>query len=189
MKRSLLSLSPLLSSTRLSSGTLYHGVWLGPRLCASARHSTLGAAGTLRQPLTLLRTPPVSQDQSIFKFVADRIARATHRSGINRSSGGGGYGGGYNNDPNGPWQRLRNRINAIPGGVIFWGIIGLNGLVFASWNFAWAKYVSLDAMPPSIPPPFWLMRLGGLTAKYGRPVVVHLDEGALHCWLEQPQRR
>ncbi|KAI1792888.1 rhomboid-domain-containing protein [Ganoderma leucocontextum] len=136
MKRSLHTLSPFLSSSRLSSRILYHGAWLAPRLCASARHSTLGAAGALRQPLTLLPTPQLSQEQPIFKFVADRISRATHRSGIN-----GGYGG-YNSGPNGPWQRLRNRINAIPGGVIFWGIIGLNGLVFASWNFAWAKYQS-----------------------------------------------
>ncbi|PIL36792.1 hypothetical protein GSI_00482 [Ganoderma sinense ZZ0214-1] len=91
-------------------------------------------------PLTVLRTPPTLQEQSIFKFVARSIARATHRSGINRGSSG-GYGG-YNRGPNGPWQRLRNRLNAIPNNVIFWGIMGLNGLVFASWNLAWAKYQS-----------------------------------------------
>ena len=149
MKRSLFSLAPLLSSSRLSSGTLHHGLWLRPRLCASARYSTLRAAGTL--PLTVLRTPPPSQEQSIFKFVASSIARATHRSGINRGSSG-GYRG-YNSGPNGPWQRLRDRINAIPNNVIFWGIIGLNGLVFASWNFAWAKYVSLDPLVLFIPDP------------------------------------
>ena len=143
MKRSLLSLSPLISSARLSPGALHHGFWLRPRICVSARHSTL-STGSLRQPLARLWIPPsVSQEQSsIVKFVAARLLRATHRSGINNRSRGGyrGYGGG----PGGPWQRLRDRINAIPGNVLFWGIIGLNGIVFVSWNLAWAKYVSCN---------------------------------------------
>ncbi|TBU32095.1 rhomboid-domain-containing protein [Dichomitus squalens] len=141
MKRSLLSISPLLSSARLCSGPLQHGTWLGPRICTSVRHSTL-STGALRQPLTLLRTPPsVSQGYSVLRFVAGTLLRATHRSGLNRSSrgGSGGYGGG----PNGPWQRFRDRLNAIPGNVLFWGIIGLNGVVFVSWQWAWAKYKSM----------------------------------------------
>lgn len=188
MKRSLVSLSPLLSSSRLSSRSLYHGAWLRPRFCASARHFTLGPTGTLGHPLTALRTPQFSQEPPTFKFVADRIAHATHRSGINRSRGSGGGYGGHNSGPNGPWQRLRNHINAIPGGVVFWGIIGLNGLVFASWNFAWAKYVSLDARAMSIPPPCRLTCVDGLAAKHRRPVVLHLDAKSLHRWVKQPER-
>ena len=54
------------------------------------------------------------------------------------------------NYPGGPWQYFKDRINAIPSTYIFWGIVGLNGAVFVTWNLAWAKYVSaLLCMPHS----------------------------------------
>ena len=75
------------------------------------------------------------------QFASNQVWRATHRSGIGRRLGNNGYNGGRG--PQGPWQRIKDRINAIPSSFIFWGIIGLNGVVFVSWNLAWAKYVSL----------------------------------------------
>ncbi|EIW62087.1 uncharacterized protein TRAVEDRAFT_163861 [Trametes versicolor FP-101664 SS1] len=137
MKRSLLSLSPLISSTNVCFRThLLAG--LKPRLCLSARPSSFSTV-PLTRTLHDFRTPPSTlREQSILQFLSSRLAQATHRSGIRRGRAGGSYGGG----PEGPWQRLRARINAIPSNYIFWGIIGLNGLVFVSWNLAWAKYQS-----------------------------------------------
>lgn len=136
MKRSLLSLSPLISSTNVCFRThLLAG--LKPRLCLSARPSSSSTV-PLTRILHGFRTPPSTlREQSILQFLSSRLAQATHRSGIRGGRAGGGFGGG----PQGPWQRLRARINAIPSNYIFWGIIGLNGLVFVSWNLAWAKYV------------------------------------------------
>lgn len=136
MKRSLLSLSPLISSTNVCFRThLLSG--LKPRLCLSARPSSFSIV-PLTHTLHELRTSPSTlREQSVLQFLSSRLAQATHRSGIRGGRAGGGYGGG----PQGPWQRLRARINAIPSNYIFWGIIGLNGLVFVSWNLAWAKYV------------------------------------------------
>ncbi|KAJ8469280.1 hypothetical protein ONZ51_g9103 [Trametes cubensis] len=68
--------------------------------------------------------------------------RATHRSGISRGRSGWSGGGGRPQGPQGPLQRIRARINAIPSKYIFWGIIGLNGLVFASWQLAHIEYES-----------------------------------------------
>ncbi|KAI9001225.1 hypothetical protein BD414DRAFT_574685 [Trametes punicea] len=111
---------------------------LKPRQCWSARHSTLSSIPLARAPRAFQPPPAALREQSVWRFVASRISQATHRSGItNRGSRGHGGNGG---DPQGPWQRLRARINAIPSGVIFWGIIGLNALVFVSWNVARAQY-------------------------------------------------
>ncbi|KAI0721848.1 hypothetical protein C8T65DRAFT_704928 [Cerioporus squamosus] len=143
-KRSLLSISPLLASNKPFSTSSLHGAWLRPRFCASTpRHIALSSR-SFHQPVTLVRAiSPASSEQSIWKFVSSKVSAATHRSGISRgSSGGYGYGGGGGGGSQGPWQRFRDRINAIPNNAIFWGIMGLNGLVFASWNLAWIKYQS-----------------------------------------------
>lgn len=96
----------------------------------------------MHTPLRLPQPPTfVSGEQSIWKFVSSKINRATHRSGINRNSGPRGGHGGGGGGSRGPWDNLRDRINSIPQNVIFWGIMGLNGIVFVSWNLAWMKYV------------------------------------------------
>ena len=40
------------------------------------------------------------------------------------------------------WQKLSQRINRVPPGLIFWGIFGINGAVFVLWQVANAQYVS-----------------------------------------------
>ncbi|KAI0356608.1 hypothetical protein OH77DRAFT_1423549 [Trametes cingulata] len=137
MKRALLSLSPLFRSTSTCNRSFLIA-HLKPRLCISKSGSTPTATAFTRG-LHLLRTPPSAlPGQSVWQFVASRIRQATHRSGVTRRTTGGGYGGG----PQGPWQRFRARINAVPSNYIFWGIIGLNGLVFVSWQVASITYQS-----------------------------------------------
>ncbi len=174
MKRSLLSLSPLISSTNLCYRTSLLAR-LKPRLCLSARPSSFSTL-FLARALHDFRTPPSTlREQSILQFLSSRLAQATHRSVIRGGRAGGSYGGG----PQGPWQRLRARINAIPSNYIFWGIIGLNGLVFASWNLAWIKYVS-----PQVRWVVSVISLVGraLAAKHGRPIFVSVDEEPFHCY-------
>ncbi|OSC99199.1 rhomboid-domain-containing protein [Trametes coccinea BRFM310] len=139
MKRALLSLSPLLSSANAFRGSAFT-LGLRPRICLSTRNLSLGSLPLARAPGVLQTPPRAFREQSVWQFIASRLSKATHRSGIARGSsrGSGGYGGG----PEGPWQRFRARINAIPSPYIFWGIVGLNGLVFAFWKLAWIKYQS-----------------------------------------------
>lgn len=141
-KRSLLSLSPLLASHKPTSTSSLHGIWLNARFCVSTPQCTTLSVRSFHQPASAIRAVSLApKGESVWQFVSNRIVRATHRSGINRESGGGyGYGGGGGS--RGPWQQFRDRLNAIPNNVIFWGIMGLNGLVFISWNFASIKYVS-----------------------------------------------
>ncbi|KAH9853736.1 hypothetical protein C2E23DRAFT_727964 [Lenzites betulinus] len=138
MKRALLSLSPLVTSANLCYRTTLFSA-LKPRVCLSTTPPTLNTLSATRTVHTLRVPPPALRQQSVWHFLSSRLAQATHRSGISRGAPpGGGYGGG----PHGPWQRFRARINAIPSNYIFWGIIGLNGVVFATWNLAWVKYKS-----------------------------------------------
>ncbi|RDX53167.1 hypothetical protein OH76DRAFT_1376444 [Lentinus brumalis] len=141
-KRALLSLSPLVASTKPFSASSLHGAWLRPRFCILTPRHTALSLRSFHQPVRLVQAnSPASTKQSIRQFVSSKVSAATHRDGISRrSSGGYSYGGGGGS--RGPWQRFRDRIDAIPNNVLFWGIMGLNGLVFASWNLAWIKYQS-----------------------------------------------
>ncbi len=177
-KRALLSLSPLVASTKPFAASSLHGAWLRPRFCISTPRHTALSLRSFHQPVRLLQAnSPASTKQSIWQFVSSKVSAATHRDRISRgSSGGYSYGGGGGS--RGPWQRFRDRIDALPNNVLFWGIMGLNGLVFASWNLAWIKYVS--------PQVRWVVSdisLVGraLAAKHGRPIFVSLDEETLHC--------
>ncbi|KAI0637835.1 hypothetical protein C8Q77DRAFT_1166074 [Trametes polyzona] len=138
MNRALLTCSPLLRSTSTPLRTPVFA-FLKPRICLSAQKHGLCARPLTQLAIRAFRTPSSElRQQSVWHFLSSRISQATHRSGISRGRSGGGYGGG----PQGPWQRLRARINAIPSNYIFWGIIGLNGVVFATWQLAWVKYQS-----------------------------------------------
>ena len=70
-------------------------------------------------------------------------------------TGGGGMG------PQNPWQRFRARLDSIPSAYIFWGIIGLNGAIFLTWNYAYVKVVS-----ESVHLSFLLLLTAVLAAKY-----------------------
>lgn len=145
-KRSLLSLSPLLASPKSFSTFSVHMAWLSPRFCASTPRHTTPSLRSFHQPARLVQAlSPAFTKESVWQFVSNKVSRATHRDGHYGGSGGrSGYGG--SGGSRGPWQRFRAGIDAIPNKVIFWGIMGLNGLVFASWNFAWMKYVGLHAL-------------------------------------------
>ncbi|KAH9894294.1 rhomboid-domain-containing protein [Cubamyces lactineus] len=137
MTRALLSLSPF-SCARTYHRTVFH-TGLQLRMPSSARNPPLYCNAPGR-PFNVFQAQAANaRKQSVWQFVASSMFRATHRSGISRGRSGWSGGGG---GPQGPWQRLRARINAIPTKYVFWGILGLNGLVFASWNLAWAKYQS-----------------------------------------------
>ncbi|KAI0829477.1 hypothetical protein BC628DRAFT_1315061 [Trametes gibbosa] len=138
MKRALLSVSPLIMPMRQCYRTTLLST-LKTRSGFSARQPTSNSLFAARAIHALRVPPPALREQSVWHFLSSRIAQATHRSGIRRGAPlGGGYGGGGG----GPWQRFRARINSIPNNYIFWGIIGLNGAVFATWNLAWVKYRS-----------------------------------------------
>ena len=142
MQRSLVSLSPLVASSRLCLRQPTYGAWVRTRPCAATTLSTLSLRPSSSQALRLFQhRPSAASEQLIWQFVSNRILRATHRSGIN-SRASRGTGGGYGGGSRGPWDNFRDRINSIPQNAIFWGIIGLNGIVFATWNLAWVNYVS-----------------------------------------------
>ncbi|KAI0723347.1 hypothetical protein C8Q76DRAFT_722547 [Earliella scabrosa] len=142
MQRSLVSLSPLVASSRLCLRQPTYGAWVRSRPCAATTLSTLSLRPSSSQALRLFQhRPSGASEQLIWQFVSNRILRATHRSGIN-SRASRGTGGGYGGGSRGPWDNFRDRINSIPQNAIFWGIIGLNGIVFATWNLAWVKYQS-----------------------------------------------
>lgn len=176
MKRALLSLSPLLASPNVCYRTTLAG--LKPRISLSACSTFSTPAHT--RAFHALRTPPsVLPERSILQFLSSRISQATHRSGVRRGRSGGSYGGG----PQGPWQRLRARINSIPSNVIFWGIIGLNGIVFVSWNLAWIKYVRYSLNSRHVP---WSAHGTPLNvAKYRRPLLIPVDAAKLHILFRE----
>lgn len=44
---------------------------------------------------------------------------------------------------NGFFSQARRRLDSIPGGTIFWTILGINGVVYLSWWFAMESYVCI----------------------------------------------
>lgn len=80
---------------------------------------------------------------SIVQFLSNKVWHATHRSRRLQSSG---TGGSYRPPPRGPWQQFKERVDALPSNVIFWGVLVFNGVVFGAWQFAWAKYVSIPSL-------------------------------------------
>ena len=85
--------------------------------------------------------PPTS---SVLQFLSNKVWQATHRSRISPVAQSSRSRNPFRppRPPRGPWQQFKDRIEAIPSNVIFWGILVLNGLVFAAWRFGWAQYVS-----------------------------------------------
>ena len=81
----------------------------------------------------------------IFQFSCpSRSRNATHRGWT--SGGRGSF-----NAPRPPrfgfWQQISQRINRIPSNVIFWGILGINGVIFALWQVANTQYVRRVSLP------------------------------------------
>lgn len=72
-------------------------------------------------------------------FSPSRSWNATHRGWTSGSRGS-------FNAPRPPrfgfWQRISQGINRIPSNVIFWGIFGINGAIFALWQVANTQFVS-----------------------------------------------
>ncbi|KAF9821437.1 hypothetical protein IEO21_00683 [Rhodonia placenta] len=75
-------------------------------------HRSLFSSRTLASA-RVSRTPPGS--------------RQSLQRGPGRPQGGGG------------WQNFRERLDALPTGVILWGVLGINGAVFAAWQYTYLK--------------------------------------------------
>ena len=145
-------------------------------VCAPMAHNSTFATFTPSfRPLSTQVAQTACPGHSVWRFTFGDVLRATHRSIGRRTHGGRGFGGSNGpRGPGGPWQYFKDRINAIPSTYIFWGIVGLNGAVFVTWNLAWAKYVSaLLCMPHSHRQ--WSHR-SIFVAKHRRPIFLRLDD-------------
>ncbi|KAG9045021.1 hypothetical protein FS837_007155 [Tulasnella sp. UAMH 9824] len=95
-------------------------------------------------PTTASTVPPTSlqtPSSSILQFTRNTLAqmRSSYYGGGSRG-GGGYYSGGRGN---GFFNNFRRRINGIPPDMVFYGIMGINGAVFALWWYAsesWKKF-------------------------------------------------
>ncbi|KIP12854.1 hypothetical protein PHLGIDRAFT_97577 [Phlebiopsis gigantea 11061_1 CR5-6] len=82
-----------------------------------------------------------SRPPSLVQFLASRFLQATHRSGAVSSSRSRSP---FTPppDPQGPWRRFIRWLDSLPSNAIFWGVLVINGAVFASWQLATALYQS-----------------------------------------------
>ncbi|KAI0771890.1 hypothetical protein BD413DRAFT_475177 [Trametes elegans] len=131
----------LLSSSPLDTLSIsYHRRSLlfkaSPRLCLSTRAAAPSSA--LQRTVHAFRTPSSAiREQSVWHFGSSRHSQATHRDRTH-SDDRGGYGG--RGGSRGPWQLFIDRLNSIPSSYVFWGIVGVNSVVFAWWKVAQALY-------------------------------------------------
>ncbi|KAI0254298.1 hypothetical protein BJV78DRAFT_1152427 [Lactifluus subvellereus] len=51
--------------------------------------------------------------------------------------------------PGGPWQRLVQRFNSIPPNYLLFGILGVNGAVFAAWSYV-QMFQNVADRPPGV---------------------------------------
>ena len=118
----------LLLGTVMLSRTLLSPLRLSPRPGQLATRTHLTAACRARPSSGILQM-----------FSPSRNWNATHRGSTSGARGS-------FNAPRPPrfgfWQRISQKINRIPSNVIFWGIFGINGAVFALWQVANTQYVS-----------------------------------------------
>ena len=72
-------------------------------------------------------------------FSPSRSRNATHRDG---TSGGRAFFNAPKPPRFGFWQQISQKINRIPSNFIFWGIFGINGVVFVLWQVANTQWVN-----------------------------------------------
>lgn len=153
--RSLFSSGTLASARYASSAQPFVGLGCKLRLvstlfaptCAPSR-STI--AHTMAHPLSLAGTCRLTIDNSrtrissILQFVSNKVRNATHRSRVSRTPPGSRQSlqrGPGRPQGGGGWQNFRERLDALPTGVILWGVLGINGAVFAAWQYTYLKAV------------------------------------------------
>ena len=90
-----------------SSRSIYNSAWILKR---HALHTT---------PVSRLRALPFQ------KFHATNLFGATHRDAMRRAPW----------RPAGPFQRFRRRFDNVPSDFLLYGILGINGAVFAAWSY------------------------------------------------------
>ena len=90
-----------------SSRSIYNNAWILKR---HALHTT---------PVSRLRASPFQ------KFHATNLFSATHRDAMRRAPW----------RPAGPFQRFRRRFDNVPSDFLLYGILGINGAVFAAWSY------------------------------------------------------
>jgi hypothetical protein len=105
-------------------------------LIATAWHSVLrpenpasrSIARICQRNAPLRHTPLLhSRVSPVQKFHATEFLSATHRSATRRVR--------RDRKPPGPLKRLGRRFNAIPANYIIFGVLGINGVVFAAWSY------------------------------------------------------
>lgn len=158
--RSLFSSGTLASARYASSAQPFVGLGCKLRLvstlfaptCAPSR-STI--AHTMAHPLSLAGTCRLTIDNSrtrissILQFVSNKVRNATHRSRVSRTPPGSRQSlqrGPGRPQGGGGWQNFRERLDALPTGVILWGVLGINGAVFAAWQYTYLKARSTGDM-------------------------------------------
>lgn len=67
-----------------------------------------------------------SRVSPVHKFHSNSFLNATHRTTPHAHRDW---------RPPGPFQRFTRRLNAIPPNYILFGILGINGVVFAAWSY------------------------------------------------------
>ncbi|KAH9951792.1 hypothetical protein B0H21DRAFT_684670 [Amylocystis lapponica] len=143
-----------LLSSRASTASLY-GIarTSNPRLWCGARVLRPGVCLATNVPRSFSTSHPLAvaipdflsrscaPQPTTLKFFSDRIWNATHRSRISRVPR---HLAGHTTTKATEFfmERFRERLNAIPSTVLLWTVLGLNGVVYAMWSFAYAKYRS-----------------------------------------------
>jgi len=135
------------------------GTALQPMLIATAWHSAVRPANSASRTIitrifprhaALHNTPPLRwRGTPVQQFHATDLLSATHKSAPRRVRRDLGSGGGPFN-----FRRPGRRFDAIPANYILFGVLGINGVVFAAWTFVLMFQGTLQP-PPSVR---WLAR-------------------------------
>ena len=108
-----------------------------------------------------LRVPP----PLVRKFHATDFFSATHRSAMGRPRRDLGW-----RSP-GRWQRWVQRFNSVPPNYLLFGILGINGAIFAAWSYV--KMFQVRVLPSlaseSCRDHVWLKLRARRTCSIGRP--------------------
>jgi hypothetical protein len=143
-------------------------------LVATVGHSILRPVNPASRSITLIcqrhsllhNTPCLhSHVSSIRKFHATDFFSATHRYATRRVYRPG--------KPLGPWERFSRRFNTIPKNYLIFGILGINGVIFAAWSYVQIFQVRLIAAPFTSPPISSLRMLERVSLAYPSHRAVH----------------
>lgn len=162
-----------------------------PMLIATAWHSVVRPANPASRDIArtifsrhaLHNTPPLRwRDTPAQQFHATDFLSAAHRSAPRRvrrvwdwkrsGSGSGGGGGG-------PFKFGR-QFNAIPANYILFGVLGINGVIFAAWTYVQMFQVRPPLIGHAAPPPPYPIKPSGALENRSQQAHLHLSPHAGH---------